>query len=350
MGKIKILYTIPNFKTAGSQYVLISLFERMDKSVFDPFVCIENYPTLVPETIPAERQLLFHWSGSKLRDIWRFRGLVKKNRIDIVHSWDYKSNYLEALATRLAGVKFLYTKKNNTWSRPWRLKSFFSTHIVYDNPEMRNRYFDSSLFRNKVSLISHGVDTSIFKPNVRVSGETFNIGCIGNINKNKNQLFIIRVLMELPEKIVLHLYGKEDKEYRERIDRFIKSNALGHRVYFHGFIKNSSLPAIYRKMDLFVLASRQEGLPVSIIEAMACGVPVLASDSGGGSKFILKDGGGYLFDVDDFKGLGELIFRLEQNPQERNRLAKEGRKNAVSNFSLEYEITAYELLYKRMME
>src|SRR5690554_5089199 len=102
MGKTKILYTIPNFKTAGSQYVLLSLIERMDKTFFDPFVCIENYPELVPDSIPAHRQLLFRWSGKKLRDIWNFQRLLKKHKIDIVHSWDYKSNYSEALATRFA--------------------------------------------------------------------------------------------------------------------------------------------------------------------------------------------------------------------------------------------------------
>src|SRR5690606_31742285 len=147
-----------------SQYVLLSLYKRIARGIFDPFICVEKFPEMITEDVPLDHQLVFEWTGNKLKDLRNFRKLLKRNKIDILHSWDYKSNYLEALATRLAGVKYVYTKKNNAWSKRWKLKSFLASHIAYDNPEMKERFFTSWLFRNKVSFIPHGVDTEIFRP------------------------------------------------------------------------------------------------------------------------------------------------------------------------------------------
>lgn len=349
MPKTRILFTIPNFRTAGSQYVLLSLYRRIDKTVFDPYICVEKPFETFPDEIPADRQLNFLWTNNTLQDILHFRSFLGKHKIDIVHSWDYKSNYLEALASKFAGVNYLYTKKNNSWSRPWKLKSFFSKHIAYDNPAMKDRFFGNFLFRNKITFIPHGVDTDIFKPMEKTPRETFNIGCIGNIGSNKNQLFIVEALKGLPENVVLHLYGNEDKDYRDKLDQYINSNNLNGRVYFHGYIANIALPEVYRNIDLFVLASFQEGLPVSILEAMACGVPVLSSDSGGGAKYLLNPA--YIFSLENPSELIDKILRFyNMENTEKQRLAALGRLQVCKEHALEKEITNYEKLYKKLVK
>lgn len=348
MRKIKIFYTIPNFKTAGSQYVLLSLFERIDRSIFDPFICIENYPELIPESIPADHRLFFRWSGRKLRDIWSFRGLLKKYSIDIVHSWDYKSNYFEAVATRAAGVRYLYTKKNNAWSKRWLVKSYLSSHIVYNNPDMNMRFFDSRLFNNRVSFIPHGVDTEIFRPLETTNHKDFNLVCIGNIGANKNQLFLLKALTQLPKNIVLHLYGKEEVNYRKQMDGYSIENGLDSRVFFNGFVENKNIPEVLKSMDIFVLPSNSEGLPVSIMEAMACGVPVLSSDSGGGTRCLLDEE-----NIFSLNGTNELIEKIEYlHSLERSKketMKEEGIKKVLQKYSIEREVLSYEMLYKKLV-
>lgn len=349
MGKrIRILFTIPNFKTAGSQYVLLSLIERIDKTIFEAYVCVEKFPESIPSTIPLDRQFVFDFQGNLGRDVLEFRKILKRHKIDIVHSWDYKSNYLEALATRISGVKYLYTKKNNAWSKRWKLKSLFSTHIAYDNPRMKDRFFASRILKNKISLIPHGVDMEIFKPLTSIKHDSFNLVCIGNIGSNKNQLFIIETLKDLPPNVVLYLYGKEDEDYRKQLDKYLAENNLGSRVFFKGYVKNTDIPEVLRDIDLFILPSINEGFPVSILEALACGVPVLSSDSGGGAKFMLETGGGFVFNLSDRNSLLELLNGLLQNPSEIKKLSIQARANIVANFSIQKEIKAYEELYKRI--
>lgn len=347
--RIKILYTIPNFKTAGSQYVLLSLFRNIDKTIFDPYICIENHPDAVPNDILVSHIIVFKWTGNKTNDVLKFRRILKKAKIDIVHSWDYKSNYLEALTYKVAGVKYLYTKKNNTWSKRWLFKSLLSQHIAYDNPEMKKRFFDSIFLRNKISFIPHGVDLDVFKPLEKLARKTFNIACIGNIGTNKNQLFIVKALKDLPSEIHLHLYGNEEKEYRQKIDNYITSNALKDRVHFHGFVANKDIPNVYRNIDLFVLASLQEGLPVSILEAMACGIPVLSSDSGGGARFLLEKES--IFDLEETDELTQKILRVYQiNNIEKMDSIKKNILNIIGNYTIEKEVIAYEHLYLKIID
>lgn len=348
MNKIRVLFTIPNFKTAGSQYVVLSLFKRINKDIFDPYICVEKLPDAIPTVVPINRQIVFDFKRGKLERVLSFRKILIKEKIDIVHSWDYKSNYFEALATRLANVPYLYTKKNNAWSRRWRLKTFLSTHIAYDNPEMKERFFNSYSTPNKTTFIPHGVDTDIFTPMEKTPTEFFNIGCIGNIGVNKNQMFIIKALKWLPNTVRLHLYGNEDKEYRQQMNQYIESNNLKHRVFFHGFVGNENIPNILKSLDLFVLASFHEGLPVSILEALACGVPVLSSDSGGGARYILEKDS-----IFSLKDCGELMEKIKKiysmDKSKRNILKREGSKNVKQNFTLEREVLAYEKLYINLL-
>lgn len=344
--KKRILFTIPNFKTAGSQYVVLSLFRNLNTEKFEPFICVENYPELIPVDIPLNRQLRFPFS-SDFQDLIGFRKLLKKNAIDIIHSWDYKSNYREALASRLAGVSYLYTKKNNAWSKKWFLKSLFSNHIVYDNPDMKKRFFNSFLLQKKSSFIPHGVDTCIFKAKDGTRKNSFHIGCIGNITANKNQLFLIKILPKLPETIVLHLYGNEDEEYGKILRDYIKKHDLYNRVKIHGFIENTAIPNILYTFDLFVLPSIHEGLPVSLLEAMACGVPVLSSDSGGGSRYLLDQK--YIFTLADSEMLIEKILKMYSlSHTERNAIISRGIANIQKNHTLTKEVQAYERVYNAL--
>lgn len=346
---IKILYTIPNFKTAGSQYVLLAILRNLDKKIVDPYVCIEKFPESVPSEISKNRVCVFKWTGNKFQDVSNFRKLLKDHKIAIVHSWDYKSNYMEPLATRWAGVTYVYTKKNNAWSKRWKLKSWLSHHIAYDNPEMKSRFFDSSLFANKVSFIPHGVDTTLFTPLKKLPDTHFNIGCIGNIGKNKNQLLIIKAIKDLPKQIVLHLYGNEDKTYRSLLDAYIHTNGLERRVYFHGFVENKNIPEVFKTLDLFVLASIQEGLPVSLLEAMAMGVPAISSDSGGGSRYLLEKE--HIFGIENADELSEKILKIyHMEAKERIALSKRGIQKVQNNHTLQKEVNAYEQLYLKLFK
>ncbi|TQD33824.1 glycosyltransferase family 4 protein [Haloflavibacter putidus] len=347
--KIRILYTIPNFKTAGSQYVVLSLIAGINKEKFNVYIGVEKYPELIPDLVPHENKIHFAREGNSINDIHNFAQLVKQHKIEIIHSWDYKSQFVEVLGSRLAGVKYLYTKKNAAWSKRWFLKSMLSSHIAYDNPEMEQAFFSSIVLKNKISFIPHGVDTKLFRPldsSKSSNNSKFNMCCIGNIGENKNQLFLIKALRNLPSDIYLNLYGRAETVYLKKLEKYIVELDLENRVHFKGFVKNHELPRVLNEQDLFVLASKKEGLPVSILEALACGVPVLTSDSGGGTRHIFKDRkGGEVFSIKDTLEFEEFVRKLFKSKQTYNKKAKEARDLILANYRLDKEIESYEKLY-----
>jgi len=348
-SKYTILYTIPNFKTAGSQFVLLALYNHIDRDLFKPYVLVEKHPEIFPDDIQPSERLFITETVGKPSYIAKMAGLLKEKKIDLVHSWDYKSNSIEALACKRAGVRYLYTKKNNAWSKRWFAKSILSSHIAYNNPAMRARFFSHFLLKNKVSLIPHGVNTQLFVPKTRDRDSTvFVIGCVGLIGENKNQLLLVKALTSLPENVQLHCYGKEDAGYKKKLEAFITKHKLQDRVSFKGYIENRDIPKVQATFDVLVLASKQEGLPLSIIEAMACGVPVLSSNSGGGARYLLKDNaGGYIFETE--AALTAQLLELYESPEKRNALGAMGRKRVLNHFSIEKEVNAYNNLYLSLL-
>ncbi|MBD0823877.1 glycosyltransferase family 4 protein [Aestuariibaculum marinum] len=348
--KIRILFTIPNFKTAGSQYVLLSLLKVLDDACFEWFVAVEKFPDERPEAIPESQFIHVPRQGHLLKDVRLFSKILHKNKIDLVHSWDYKSEFVEVLGARFARVPYLYTKKNNAWSKRWWLKSVLSHHIAYDNPDMKIKFFNDKVLKSKVSFIPHGIDTSVFKPlKSRGEKERFSMCCVGNINPNKNQLFLIRSLLHLPENVDLYLYGRAEMQYLSLLQDEVNIYKLQNRVYFKGFVDNITLPKVFHKHDLFVLASHQEGLPVSVLEALACGLPVLCSDSGGGSRYIFKEEkGGKVFDnknMSDFVNDVMAFINDTNYYREQEQAAVEN----VQGFTVEHEGKLYSQLYEKLI-
>lgn len=342
--KRNILFTIPNFNTAGSQFVLLAIVSRLDANLFNIYIGVENQPECIPDIFPKDKQLLLPKKGKGY--VSNFRKLLKMHAIDVLHSWDYKSNYLEPLACRLAGVKYVYTKKNNAWSKRWQLKSFLSHVIAYDHPDMEVRFFRAWYLNRKSKLVPHGVDTSIFNPHKKINHASFNICCVGNVVANKNQLFVLQALLKLPETVHLHIYGKEDVIYKRLLDTFITEHHLRDRVHFKGYIDNHSLPEVFSTQDVFVLASKQEGLPVSLLEALACGVPAMSSNSGGGSRFILQNPlQALLFELDDTAYFVKTILRLQDDENYYKILREAGVRAVKERFSIAQEVELYHKIY-----
>jgi glycosyltransferase involved in cell wall biosynthesis len=345
--KINILFTIPNFKTAGSQYVMLSIIRGLEPSKFNLFIAVKDFPEFIPTDIAKDRRLVLSFSTSTYKNVRQLSKILNNNNIDILHSWDYKSDLTEVIACRLIGVKYLFTKKNNSWSKRWKLKSLLANYIAYDNPSMKDRFFNNTMLKSKTTFIPHGVNLNTFCFRPSQKNRNFNICSIGNVVENKNQGQIIEALKYLSKDVHLQIYGNEDKTYRAYLEKLITDYNLQERVHFHGFINNEEIPQILIKQDVFVLASRQEGLPVCLLEALACGLPVLSSDSGGGARYILEDNqGGYIYS--STKDMVEHIKCIQNDEVLYKDLSKSAVKNVSARFSLQNEITAYKNLYLKL--
>ncbi|MFQ6076102.1 MAG: GT4 family glycosyltransferase PelF [Candidatus Bathyarchaeia archaeon] len=200
-----------------------------------------------------------------------------------------------------------------------------------------------------IKVIYNGIDTERFRiPNPLNSNNRghFNIGTVTRITPIKDILTFIRAAEHVLEKHKARFYivGEvEDEEYFEECRELAEKLGLEKHIEFTGF-KNSL--DWYPKFDVFALPSLSEGLPLTILEALSCGVPCVATEVGGVPEILEEE---FLVQKWDPKGLAEKICWLLDNPEERSRIGIEGRELVEIKFSLSKMVQGYRKLYEAMI-
>lgn len=159
-------------------------------------------------------------------------------------------------------------------------------------------------------LIYNPVNPSFFDVKNK-NGRTKKIIYVGVINPRKNLMCLLQAFNQVRNSIenaeLMIVGGFTNAKYEQKIKQFIANNNLQNRVHFLGWKTQSEILKIYSEVDLFVLPSLQESLPVSIAEAMAASKPVIATDVGGVSEMITEGKSGFLIEPNNLNQLGEYL-------------------------------------------
>ena len=363
-NKINILFTIPNFETAGSGKVLYDLAKGLNKEKFDVSIACSNnrggfFSTVeslgLPIHILDSTKPLKPYYNLYFR-VKPFICFLKQHQFDVVHSWNWSSDWSEVLATRLSGAKFIYTKKAMTWGNiHWKIKSYFSSFIITINEEMKD-YFPS---KKNQKLIPLGIDTNYFNPKKfekNNNNQVFKIVTVANLVMVKGFETLIKAIAELDNpKIQLEILGEKRIEiledgseynYFEVLQGLVSKLNLENQVKFLG--KRSDVRPYLASADLYVIPSKKEGMPMALVEAMTMEIPVLGSDISG-INYVLNAFPELLFEVENYKLLSEKILDMYQKtPFERTTTGVALREYCLTHFSMEKFIEAHEDLYRKM--
>jgi glycosyltransferase involved in cell wall biosynthesis len=142
-----------------------------------------------------------------------------------------------------------------------------------------------------ILVLPNGVDTMDYHPPAEVPppGRPPTLVCVGRLIERKGQAHLLRALALLTDPAPrLLLVGTGDSEPAYRA--LAKELGLGDRVEFRGAVGRADMPAVYREADLFVLPSQSEGMSIALLEAMASGLPIAVTDTGG-TEELLRDNG-----------------------------------------------------------
>ncbi len=358
--KIKILYTIPNFNTAGSGKVVYDLVKGLDKNLFEvEIACSSNkgaffkeveqlgIPIHIFETTSSYRPYLTLFSR-----IAKIRKFFKKHNFDIVHSWHWSSDWTEALAARWAGAEWIYTKKAMSWgNKHWKIRSYLANFIITINEEMRS-YFPN---KKNQQLIPLGVDTSYYSPHLfpikPEASETFTIITVANLVPVKGIEVLLKAIKLLNDPTIkLTVLGENTNEYGKQLERLCAALSLQDQVSFLG--KKADVRSYVAASDLYVIPTlnegRKEGMPMALVEAMAMAIPVLGSNISG-INFVLRDFTELLFPANDEKVLAQKIIKLKQKTSaNRVALGAKLRQAVIENYRLEIFLQRHQALYLKL--
>ena len=208
---------------------------------------------------------------------------------------------------------------------------------------------DLSRLRSEVHLLPHGVDLQRFTPLTSRSNGVLRLLAVGRLVEKKGFHLLIAALSGLKTPFTLTIAG--DGPERERLQQLISLNNLENRIVFHGAVTHFELPQMYAEADVVVVPSIQDasgdrdGLPNVVLEAMASGRAVIASDAGAIASAISDNENGLLVPSADPVALGDAIRRLAADRHLREQLGRNGRRRAESD----YEVGRCSLRFQQLL-
>jgi glycosyltransferase involved in cell wall biosynthesis len=366
-----ILFTIPNFITAGSGRALLNVIERLDPRRFSPGVCVARkggrldqeverlgIPFLeAPFTIPARPY------RSLLRRAREVAKPFQEHGFQIWHSFHYGDDYTEPIIARCAGARaWVYTKKNMNWRRrSWHVRSLLATRIAAQNEDMLKDFFSAPWYRRKTRLVRRGVDINKFaagvpaRLNLRsqlgISPVEIVVVCVAHLVPVKGHPTLIASVSQIPRLRLLIAGSTMDRAYRAALDEQVMTLGVADRVHFLGGVDD--VPALLAECDIAVLPTwgkwRGEGCPVALLEAMASGRACIATDVPGARELIVDGQCGLLVAPEDVDGLTAALQRLATDGAERQRFGSAARLRVEQYFSISREVDDHQRLYAELV-
>jgi sugar transferase (PEP-CTERM/EpsH1 system associated) len=363
-----ILHVIHHLVIGGMENGLVNLINHMPQECFRHAVaCIEGYSDFRQRiTRPDTEVFALHRSNA---GVWKIRKqlfqLCRRLQPQVVHSRNLSG--LDALApARFAGVRNCIHGEHgwdmgDLYGTRWRPAMLRRVHSpLVDRYIVVSKDLERYLIRRvgiadgRISQIYNGVDTERFTP--RPSGaanglpaefaeeDTLVIGTVGRIQPVKDQVTLLKAFAELVQRYPhLRLAVIGDGPLLNDLRGFAEALGITKLTWLPGAIGN--IPDAMRRFDVFVLPSLSEGISNTVLEAMASGVPVVATAVGGNLELVEDGYCGRLFPPGDVTTLARLLAGYIADPLLRQAHAVAARRVAVERFSLDTMVRKYQEIY-----
>lgn len=305
------------------------------------------------------------------RVLRELRQIVVRHDINLIHGHDHKSDLFAYLLRRwlwrqqltvvstahawvMLGLKGeLYRRLDLSLMRRF-------DHLIAVSHATKDEMVDAGVPASLISVIHNGIDTEAWSPRRTVStlqdelslGQGFPvIGYVGRIMPEKDLETWLRAAALLAQKFPLARFvlvgeGKDNATFNQ-LKQLAAELGIADRTYFPGY--RSDLLPIYAAFDIFVLSSRREGLPNSILEAMALGLPVVTTDVAGARELVVDGQTGYVRPQGDAQGMARAIIALAENERLRRHMSRSGRERIEREFSFVTRLERIEALYESIL-
>ena len=299
----------------------------------------------------------------------QFYKLLKREHYQIIHAYGFKANLMARVIGKLAGVPQIISGLHSQYPSVKKHRLFFwfdrltlplTTYYVAVSRAAVNYLKSQGYPSFKFRVIYNGIDPTAF---TRFNGDRYSlrkryklptnkvpiIVCVARFRLGKGQETLLAALARLPtQNYRCLLVG--DGPQRQSVEHLAEELNLGDRVKFMGARDHDEIAQILQLADIFVLPSLWEGMPMAIMEAMAAGLPVIATDVGGTGELVVQGETGLLVRAGDVVGLAREIARLLDDPELRRHLGARGRERITREFSLDKTVREYEALYEELAE
>lgn len=366
---LRVVHVVDRLALAGLEYGVIKLVNRLDPDRFrSMIVCLthqtEDARQLLAKTIPVFE--MHKNPGRNWSLIGRLAARFRSERVDIVHSHNWSTLLYSVAGARLAGVPMVvhgeHGKDDTLPNRPRLLASRILARGVgrvcaVSRNLAEEVIRDWRLPRERVARIPNGVDLEAFairhsldaiREELGLTAESRVVMNTGGFRTIKDHPTLLRAFARVYRndplaRLVLVGQGSAE-EPRGGLDRVASDLGVAEAVRFAGVRRD--VPRLLQVCDVYVNSSRFEGLSNTILEAMAAGVPVVATDVGGNPELVEDGVNGFLVPAGEEESMAARIGELLMAPPLRNRMGAAGRARIEAEHSMTAMVGAYSGLYE----
>jgi len=369
---LRIMHVVDNVGRAGMQNGLLNLIDRLDPREFEHVVCAmrrldptDGYDFTRDWSRVVCLDKAEDGSRTQIRDLVR---AIREAQPDIVHSRNW-SGIEGVVAGYWAGsCRLVHSEHGLDTSpdapEPWRRVGFrrlsyhLADRVFCVSHQLKTLFARRTGFaERKIDVLHNGVDTRRFSPDpaararirreLGIREDEFLIGSVGNLTAVKDHKTVLAAVSELARERQdwrLVVLGKGPE--LSRLQSIIAGREWEGRVWFPG--SSDRVAEMLNAMDIYVLPSLAEGICNSLLEAMATGLPVVATAVGGNPEVVADKESGLLFPVGDWRGLADYLRLLLDRRDWRAELGSRARDRMTRHFSLESMVRRYEQLYESL--
>jgi glycosyltransferase involved in cell wall biosynthesis len=372
MAKLRIALCITDLEIGGAEQNLVELATRLDRERFAPAVyCLGPRPVETSsscvralEAAGVEVFCLGAWRFHHAPiALWRLRRLLRQQRPDLVQCFLFHANLLGRIAARWAGVPRVVAglRVAERYSR-WHLWADRQTSRMVDRYVCVSRAVadfaaaEAGIPAGKLVVIPNGIDVAKYPASspadlgsLGVPAGRKAITFVGRLEEQKGLRWLLETAPQWLDRLAgydLLLVGKGPQQ--GELEALARQGGISGRVHFAGW--RADVPQILAASRLLILPSRWEGMPNVVLQAMASGLPVLATDVEGVRELLGPQAEAQTVPYGDTPAMVARIAELLENPARAADLGRQNRLRAAEEFSVERMVAAYQSLWELLVQ
>lgn len=355
-----VAHVVLTLDQGGLEHLVIQVSVQLQRRGVRSVIVVLTDGVLVDD---ARRQgldvfVLHKRAGLDLGVIGRLARLLRRERVDIVHSHNFAPLNYGTLAAKLCGLPTLNTRHGRAALTANRLIWALTDAVIAVSEDARRELLvHNRIDARKVHVVLNAVDTSAYalRADARVSRADLGVpadvpvvGTVGRLSPEKDHATLLLAFKALrdagsPAHLVIVGGGPLEGTLKAQVDAL----AIGDAVHLPGF--RTDVSDLLPLFDVYVLPSRMEGVSLTLLEAMAAGLPVVATHVGGNPEVVVEGVTGCLVEPGEPALLAAALGSLLASPSRRLAMGTRGRERAHEQFDIVRLVDDHVQLYERLL-